>query len=94
MARTSKIDSATSQFFINLADNTRLDHIGKEPRKFGYAVFGKVVKGLEIVEKMATVETLCPTSEDRGRCNRKLPKGFRDVPIDAIVINAITRQDD
>ena len=94
MARSSKIDSATSQFFINLADNPRLDHQGKEPRKYGYAVFGKIVKGLEIVDKMAGVETFCPSSQKSGRCNRKLPPGFRDVPQEAIVINAITRQEE
>jgi cyclophilin family peptidyl-prolyl cis-trans isomerase len=94
MARSSKVDSATSQFFINLSDNTRLDHLGKEPRKYGYAVFGKVVKGLEIVDKMTKVETFCPSNQKSGRCNRKLPPGFRDVPQEAIVINSITRQDD
>ena len=54
MARTSDINSATSQFFINLADNVFLDH-GK--RDFGYAVFGKVVKGTEVVDKIAGVKT-------------------------------------
>lgn len=54
MARTSDKDSATSQFFINLADNAFLDH---GQRDFGYAVFGKVVKGMDVVEKMSQVAT-------------------------------------
>jgi peptidyl-prolyl cis-trans isomerase A (cyclophilin A) len=52
MARTSDVDSATSQFFINLSDNVFLDH-GK--RDFGYAVFGKVVKGTEVVDVPAAI---------------------------------------
>lgn len=54
MARTSVIDSATSQFFINVKDNTFLDH---GARDFGYAVFGKVVKGMEVVDRIATSPT-------------------------------------
>ncbi|KFX04434.1 peptidylprolyl isomerase [Pectobacterium betavasculorum] len=54
MARTSDKDSATSQFFINVADNAFLDH---GQRDFGYAVFGKVVKGMEIVDKISQVPT-------------------------------------
>ena len=52
MARTSIVDSATSQFFINLKDNAFLDH---GTRDFGYAVFGKVVKGMDVVDKIAAV---------------------------------------
>ncbi|HLD65118.1 MAG TPA: peptidylprolyl isomerase [Pseudomonas sp.] len=54
MARTSVVDSATSQFFINQADNAFLDH---GSRDFGYAVFGKVVRGLDVVDKIAQVPT-------------------------------------
>ncbi|WP_406627973.1 peptidylprolyl isomerase A [Pectobacterium carotovorum] len=54
MARTSDKDSATSQFFINVADNAFLDH---GQRDFGYAVFGKVVKGMEVVDKISQVPT-------------------------------------
>lgn len=75
MARTSDINSATSQFFINLADNTFLDH---GTRDFGYAVFGKVTEGTEIVDKMAEART--------GNRN-----GHGDVPLEAIVINSVTR---
>jgi len=54
MARTAAQDSATSQFFINVADNAFLDH---GQRDFGYAVFGKVVKGMDVVDKIAQVPT-------------------------------------
>jgi len=73
MARTSDINSATCQFFINLADNTFLDH-GK--RDFGYAVFGKVVKGTEVVDKIAEAKT--------GRSG-----GHQDVPLTAITIDSV-----
>ncbi len=52
MARTPQKDSATSQFFINLVDNTFLDN---NPRDFGYAVFGEVVSGMEVVDAIAKV---------------------------------------
>lgn len=54
MARTADKDSATSQFFINVADNAFLDH---GQRDFGYAVFGKVIKGMDVVDKMSQVKT-------------------------------------
>ncbi len=72
MARTSDINSATSQFFINIADNVFLDH-GK--RDFGYAVFGKVTKGTEVVDKIAEVKT--------GSAG-----GHRDVPVTPVVITS------
>lgn len=56
MARTMDPNSATSQFFINLSDNVMLDFRDPSPRGIGYAVFGKVVQGMEVVDKMATVE--------------------------------------
>ncbi|MEK6916860.1 MAG: peptidylprolyl isomerase, partial [Nanoarchaeota archaeon] len=70
MARTSVVDSATSQFFINVADNNFLDH---GSRDFGYAVFGKVVLGFDTIDKIKAVET---TSR----------KGFSDVPVDPVII--------
>ena len=73
MARTSVINSATSQFFINLKDNSFLDHTGNSPRTYGYAVFGKVIKGMEVVDKIATRPT-------------GVKKGFRDVPVEDVVI--------
>ncbi len=54
MARTAEVNSATSQFFINHRDNSFLDH---GVRDFGYAVFGKVVEGIEVVDKIAAVQT-------------------------------------
>jgi len=75
MARTSDINSATSQFFINLADNVFLDN-GK--RDFGYAVFCKVVKGTEVVDKIAEVKT-----GSKG--------GHGDVPLTAVTINSVRK---
>jgi len=57
MARTSDPHSATSQFFINLTDNAFLDHKGKTPQGWGYAVFGEVVEGMEMVDAIARVAT-------------------------------------
>ena len=55
MARTGDPHSATAQFFINVADNTFLNHTAKTPQGWGYAVFGKVVKGREVVDKIKAV---------------------------------------
>jgi len=57
MARTMDPHSATAQFFINVNDNEFLDHTSKSPRGWGYAVFGKVVKGMDVVDKIRQVET-------------------------------------
>jgi peptidyl-prolyl cis-trans isomerase A (cyclophilin A)/peptidyl-prolyl cis-trans isomerase B (cyclophilin B) len=54
MARTGEVDSATSQFFINLRDNAFLDHGGRD---FGYAVFARVTDGMDVVDKIAAVPT-------------------------------------
>ena len=78
MARTSDINSATCQFFINLVDNTFLDHQEGVPDKFGYAVFGKVVAGMDIVDAIASVPT-----GSRGM--------HRDVPREPITIVSVTR---
>jgi cyclophilin family peptidyl-prolyl cis-trans isomerase len=79
MARTNVVDSATSQFFINVADNTFLDHRNSTPAGYGYAVFGEVVSGMEVVDKIAAVAT---TSK----------KGMRDVPIKPVLIESIERK--
>ncbi len=77
MARTSVVDSATSQFFINVKDNAFLDHKSKTPQGYGYAVFGKVIKGMDVVHKIENVET---TS-----------KGMhQDVPVKPVVIEKVT----
>ena len=57
MARTNDPHSATAQFFINLKDNQSLDHTEKTESGWGYAVFGRVVSGMDVVEKIAAVET-------------------------------------
>ena len=70
MARTMVVDSATSQFFINLRDNDFLDH---GTRDFGYAVFGRVSDGMDVVDKIAAV----PTGNQGGH---------QDVPVEAVEI--------
>ena len=57
MARTMVVDSATSQFFINLVDNDFLNYRGPDPRTFGYAVFGKVTDGMDVADRIAKVKT-------------------------------------
>ena len=57
MARTMVVDSATSQFFVNLVDNDFLDFQNPTPQGFGYAVFGKVTDGMDVVDRIAKVKT-------------------------------------
>ena len=57
MARTAEIQSATAQFFINVQDNSFLDHKGNSSSDFGYAVFGKVTDGMDVVDKIRNVKT-------------------------------------
>ncbi len=57
MARTNDPHSATAQFFINVVDNGNLNHTGKTPRGWGYAVFGKVVEGMDVVDAIVAVRT-------------------------------------
>lgn len=77
MARTQIVDSATSQFFINLVNNDSLNHRGNAPDQFGYCVFGKVVSGMDVVDAIAQV----PTGSRRGHAN---------VPLEPIVILSAT----
>lgn len=63
MARTGVIDSATSQFFINLVNNGFLDHKDKSAKGYGYAVFGKVTAGLDVVDKIGAVKTTGKTGD-------------------------------
>jgi len=79
MARTSVVDSATSQFFINLVDNDFLNHVDETPRGFGYAVFGRVIEGMDVVDAIAKVAT-------------GTVRGYADVPNEAVVINSMRRQ--
>ncbi len=77
MARTAMVDSATSQFFVNLVDNAALDHTGKiSSRAWGYAVFGKVVRGMMFVDQIAATPT-GPAGPFRS-----------DVPMEAMVIES------
>ena len=73
MARTNDINSATSQFFVNLKDNDFLDH---SRGNFGYAVFARVTEGMDVVDKIAAVET--------GR-----RKGYDDVPVEAVIMTSV-----
>lgn len=75
MARTSDINSATSQFFVNLADNAFLDH---GSRDYGYAVFGRIAQGMDVIDRIAGVET--------GR-----RKGYQDAPLEDVVIVSAQR---
>lgn len=77
MARTSDPNSATAQFFINVAKNDFLDYKNPTPQGWGYAVFGKVTRGMDIVQRIAKT----PTTTKNG---------MADVPVTAIVINKVT----
>jgi cyclophilin family peptidyl-prolyl cis-trans isomerase len=78
MARTPEINSATCQFFINLVDNAFLDHQSNDPEKFGYAVFGKVIAGMDVVDAIAGVAT-----GSKGE--------HQDVPREAVTILSVAR---
>ncbi len=75
MARTSEPHSASSQFFINVADNHFLNHSGKTPQGWGYCVFGEVTEGMDVVNKIKAVATT----------NRA---GHQDVPVDDVMIES------
>ena len=75
MARTNDINSATSQFFVNLKDNEFLDH---KKGNFGYAAFARVTEGMEVIDRIAAVET--------GR-----RRGFDDVPVKPVVMKSVRR---
>ena len=80
MARTPNPHSATAQFFINTVDNHFLDHKSKDMQGWGYAVFGKVIEGMEVVDTIAGVKT-----GTKG--------GHQDVPIEPVVILKATVQE-
>jgi peptidyl-prolyl cis-trans isomerase B (cyclophilin B) len=77
MARTSDPHSATSQFFINVKDNNFLDFTAENTQGWGYAVFGEVIEGMEIVEQIKGVET-------------GVVYGMQDVPVEAIEITKVS----
>ena len=76
MARTSDINSATSQFFINTANNAPLDYKGNTPEAYGYAVFGKVTAGMDVVDKIERTATGSKGS-------------YRDVPLQPVLITSV-----
>ncbi len=77
MARTNVVDSATSQFFINTVDNAMLDNRGTTPAEYGYAVFGRVIDGMDVVDRIENVAT--------GR-----REAFQDVPETTVEILSVT----
>ena len=80
MARTPVVDSATAQFFINLVDNPFLNHRGTDPQSYGYAVFGRVTEGLDVLDGIGAVRT-----------QRQGP--HQDVPVEPVVITSVTLQE-
>ena len=80
MARTNVPDSATSQFFINVKDNDFLNHTSPTPQGWGYAVFGKVTDGMDVVESIENVATA-----NKG--------GQQDVPVSDVIIEKVTIQE-
>jgi cyclophilin family peptidyl-prolyl cis-trans isomerase len=76
MARTNVVDSATAQFFINVKDNDFLNHKNTSPDGYGYAVFGQVIDGMDVVHAIEKVKT----------ANRGM---HQDVPVQAVVINSV-----
>lgn len=80
MARTMDPNSATAQFFINVKDNDFLNHSGKTMQGWGYAVFGKIVEGDDVLEKIRAVPT---TSRS----------GHQDVPTEAVIIESVVVED-
>ena len=80
MARTRLARSATSQFYINVSNNAALDHRGFSPDDFGYAVFGRVLEGMDVVDKIAAVKT--GTTRE----------GMDDVPVTPVLIKGVTEK--
>jgi cyclophilin family peptidyl-prolyl cis-trans isomerase len=80
MARTSAPDSATSQFFINFGDNSVLDYVSES--QDGYAVFGRVVTGLEVVEAIYNLERFT-----------NFASPFQELPVEPVIITGITRHE-
>jgi peptidyl-prolyl cis-trans isomerase A (cyclophilin A) len=76
MARTQSLRSATSQFYFNVSSNPDLDHTGFSPRDFGYAVFGRVLAGMDVVDRISHVPT-------------RAFAGMEDVPIEPVTITGV-----
>jgi peptidyl-prolyl cis-trans isomerase A (cyclophilin A) len=87
MARRGEVDSATAQFFINVKDNPMLDY----PNNGGYAVFGKVVEGMDVVDKIKAVPTGTGSLQMRHpQTGESITAPAGDVPKDAVVIESVT----
>jgi peptidyl-prolyl cis-trans isomerase B (cyclophilin B) len=80
MARAYPVDSAATQFFINMVDNPRLDHHGPDPVEFGYAVFGRIIEGMNVLEKMSFIPQ---GTQDQ----------FQNVPSRDVVITKATEEE-
>ncbi|MFT5466044.1 MAG: cyclophilin family peptidyl-prolyl cis-trans isomerase [Verrucomicrobiales bacterium] len=91
MARTSDPHSASAQFFINHGDNNNLDHTSKTQAGWGYAVFGKVIEGMEVVDKIADVETARQVLHALHPSGQHMPQPMGDVPVEKIVIKSAKR---
>jgi len=76
MARRATLRSATAQFYINVADNRSLDHTGYSPDEFGYAVFGRVLDGLDVADRIAAVPT-------------RKTADMEDVPVEPVIIKSV-----
>lgn len=81
MARTMEPHSASAQFFINVSDNSFLNHSAKNSQGWGYAVFGEVIEGMEVVNQIKSVKTT-------------VKQGHQDVPVDTILIESATLVED
>ncbi|MBK6519820.1 MAG: peptidyl-prolyl cis-trans isomerase [Polyangiaceae bacterium] len=79
MARTGEPHSATAQFFVNVSDNAFLDHKSKEPRDYGYTVFGRVTEGMDVVDKIKGLKTGAVASFSK------------DAPLEPVVIRSVRR---
>ena len=86
MARTNDPDSATAQFFINVKDNDFLNHQNETARGFGYAVFGKVIEGMDVVDKIKEVKTEKKKVFDKNY-NKDIT--YEDVPVEPVFIKSI-----
>ena len=78
MARTQDVDSATAQFYINLENNTFLNHKDETAAGFGYCAFGRVIEGMDVVRKIGKVKT-------------GIASGMKDVPVKTVEIKSIRR---
>jgi peptidyl-prolyl cis-trans isomerase B (cyclophilin B) len=79
MARTQDVNSATAQFFINVNDNTFLNFKSENPQEYGYCVFGKVIDGMDVVDKIKSVDTTASGT-------------YRDIPVKPIEILSMKQQ--